>query len=69
VCGEAVHYAPDGSAEALRAAIEAVVWSPSRQAELRAAGAERVRHFTWERTAAQTAACYKELASSMGLKR
>lgn len=69
VCGKAVHYAPDGSAEALRAAIEAVVWSPSRQAELRAAGAERVRHFTWERTAAQTAACYKELASNMGLKR
>jgi glycosyltransferase involved in cell wall biosynthesis len=62
VCGEAAHYAEDGSPEALGAAIEAVVWSPQRQAELRAAGAERVKQFTWEWTAAATAACYRELA-------
>jgi glycosyltransferase involved in cell wall biosynthesis len=62
VCAEAAHYSDDGSPEALGAAIEAVVWSPSRQAALRAAGAERVKGFTWERTAAQTAACYRELA-------
>lgn len=61
VCGEAAHYAEDGSPEALGAAIEAVVWSPCRHAELRAAGAERIKGFTWKQTAAQTAACYKEL--------
>ncbi len=62
VCGKAAHYAEDGSPEALGAAIEAVVWSPDRQAALRAAGAERITGFTWEQTAAQTAACYRELA-------
>ncbi len=62
VCGQAAHYAEDGSPEALGVAIEAVVWSAGRQAELRTAGAERIIGFTWERTAAQTAACYRELA-------
>ena len=62
VCGEAAHYAQDGSSEALGLSIEAVVWSPSRQATLRAAGTEQLKGFTWERTAAQTAACYRELA-------
>jgi glycosyltransferase involved in cell wall biosynthesis len=61
VCGDAAHFAADGSPEALAEAIEAVVWSPRRQAELRAAGAERIKGFTWEATAAMTAACYKEL--------
>lgn len=62
VCGEAAGYSPDGSAETLRAAIESVVYSPHRTAELRAAGQVRLARFSWERTAAATAACYWELA-------
>lgn len=61
VCGDAAHYAADGSPEALRTAIEEVVYSSDRQARLRAEGARRLALFTWERTAAATARCYREL--------
>ena len=61
VCGEAADYSPDGSAETLRTAIESVVYSQHRTSELRAAGQERLAQFSWERTAAATAACYWEL--------
>lgn len=62
VCGPAAQYAADGSAEALRAAIEEVVYNPARAAELRRAGQARLGLFAWDNTAAQTADCYRELA-------
>lgn len=62
VCGEAAEYSSDGSSETLRIAIEAVVYSIERTAKLRTAGKTRLADFSWERTAAATAACYWELA-------
>lgn len=61
VCGDAAHYATDGSPDALREAIEAVVYAPGRRADLCGAGAARLEQFTWQRTAAMTAQYYREL--------
>ncbi len=46
--------------EAIAEAIVSVLGNPRRAEELRAAGLERARRFTWERTAAKTLACYRE---------
>ena len=62
VCGGAAEYSSDGSSETLRIAIESVVYSVERTAELRTAGKARLADFSWDRTAAATAACYWELA-------
>jgi glycosyltransferase involved in cell wall biosynthesis len=62
VCGTAAELAEEGSSEALRAAIEAVVYSPTRANELRGEGQTRLTHFSWDRTAAETAAVYREIA-------
>ena len=62
VCGPAAELAEVGSSEALRAAIEKVVYSPTRANELRVEGRTRLTQFSWHRTAAETAAIYRELA-------
>ena len=62
VCGAAAELVELGSPEALRAAIEAVVYSPSRANELRVEGRARLPQFSWHRTAAETAAVYRGFA-------
>jgi glycosyltransferase involved in cell wall biosynthesis len=61
ICGSAAEFADDGSAESLRVAIEGVVYSPTRLVELREAGRKRLTGFSWNRTAMETAAVYREL--------
>lgn len=60
VCGDAAAYA-DGSAESLRAAIESVALSPTTAGQLRAAGTQRLRQFSWAKCAAETSAIYRTL--------
>ncbi|HOA50449.1 MAG TPA: glycosyltransferase family 1 protein [Novosphingobium sp.] len=61
VCAGAAELAPDGSAEALRAAIEAVAFDSDRASALCRAGLERIDRFSWAGAARDTAACYREL--------
>ncbi len=61
VCAGAAELAPDGSSEALRAAIEAVAFDSDRAARLKQAGLERINRFSWAKAAQDTAACYREL--------
>lgn len=61
ICGDAAEYAENGDAEALRAAIEALLLSPTRQAELAAAGQQRLAKFRWQRTTGDVLAAYQRL--------
>lgn len=61
VCGDAAAYA-EADTESLRAAIESVALSPTTAAALCAAGTARLRHFSWAKCAAETAAIYRSLA-------
>jgi len=54
VGGEAVRYVDPYSVEAIRAGLEELLADRGRRAELAAAGRERARTFTWERTARET---------------
>jgi glycosyltransferase involved in cell wall biosynthesis len=53
---------PAGDPAALSEAIELVLTEPVRAARMRHAGADRAGGYTWERTAAMTAAVYQEVA-------
>jgi glycosyltransferase involved in cell wall biosynthesis len=53
---------PPGDPAALAEAIESVVTQPVRAARMRHAGVDRATGYTWERTAAMTAAVYEEVA-------
>ena len=53
---------PPGDATALAAGIESVLTEPVRAARMRRAGVDRASGYTWERTAALTAAVYEEVA-------
>lgn len=53
---------PSGDPAALAAAIESVVTEPVRAARMRHAGVDRAAGYTWERTAALTAAVYRQVA-------
>jgi glycosyltransferase involved in cell wall biosynthesis len=55
---------PPGDPAALAAAIESVLTEPVRAARMRHAGVDRAAGYTWERTAAMTAAVYEEVAAS-----
>jgi glycosyltransferase involved in cell wall biosynthesis len=44
------------------AALRRVAQEPNYAAELRARGVERAKHFSWERTAEQTLAVYRDVA-------
>lgn len=62
VCGDAVEYAGDGSPDGLADAVEGLLKSPSRCDALRRAGRERLKIFSWQRCAAETAAVYRQLS-------
>jgi glycosyltransferase involved in cell wall biosynthesis len=53
---------PPGDPAALSAAVESVLTEPVRAARMRHAGVDRASGYTWERTAAMTAAVYAEVA-------
>ncbi len=61
-CGPAARYVEVGDASALAAAISEVVTDPTVAGELRAAGAARIRNYTWDDTAASLAGLYRSLA-------
>ena len=60
VCGDAAAYA-EANVESLRSAIESAVLSPATAAALRTAGTARLKHFSWQKCAAETAAIYRSL--------
>ena len=53
---------PPSDPAALAGAIESVLGEPVRAARMRHAGVDRAAGYTWERTAALTAAVYEEVA-------
>ena len=55
---------PPGDPDSIAAAIESVLTEPVRAARMRHAGVDRAAGYTWERTAAMTAAVYEEVAAS-----
>lgn len=61
VVGDAAELFNPMQPEAIRAAIEAVVFSPTRRRELVERGARRIRSFTWESCAERTMSIYREL--------
>jgi glycosyltransferase involved in cell wall biosynthesis len=64
VAGEAAEFFDPYSIEEMTAALERVLESPERQAELRRKGAERVRHFSWEECARRHCHVYREYAGT-----
>jgi glycosyltransferase involved in cell wall biosynthesis len=61
VVGEAGLYFNPLEIEQIRAVMERIVTSPSLQAELRASGYARIRNFSWDKCAADTARVYSSL--------
>jgi glycosyltransferase involved in cell wall biosynthesis len=61
VGGDAVVYFDPESMEDMRSAVDQLITSPSLQNQLIAAGKERVKQFSWERCARETAAVYSRL--------
>lgn len=62
VGGDAVEYAAPTDVASIRAALERVLRSPERRAQLSARGRERARLFGWDRTAAITLATLERAA-------
>ena len=60
---------PPGDPDALAQGIESVLVEPVRAARMRHAGADRASGYTWEQTAAMTAAVYREVAAGSRLPR
>jgi glycosyltransferase involved in cell wall biosynthesis len=60
VAGDAAEYSQPTSVEDLAAAIERVLNSEERQAELRHKGLERVKQFTWDECARRHCEVYRE---------
>lgn len=61
VGGEAMEYFDPYDVEDIARAMEQVLGSPSRSTELRRLGSERVKEYSWRRTAELTAAAYSRL--------
>ncbi len=61
VCGDAALLVEQGSAEALREGIERVLDDPARARAMIGAGRRQAAAFSWQRTAARTAASYRAL--------
>ena len=59
VYGGAADYFDPYDVSAISAAIGKLLDSPARQAELRAAGAEQIKRYSWEKMAGETLAVYK----------
>ncbi|MGA7924720.1 MAG: glycosyltransferase family 1 protein [Candidatus Sulfotelmatobacter sp.] len=64
VAGDAAIFFPPHDRYALASAIENLIQNPSIAEQLRRKGFERARQFTWQRTAEQTIAIYREVAKS-----
>jgi glycosyltransferase involved in cell wall biosynthesis len=60
---------PPGDPAALAAAIESVLREPVRAARMRREGVDRASGYTWEHSAAMTAAVYQEVARSSSVSR
>lgn len=65
VCGPAALYADPGDPAAFAAALARVLDTPSLAAELRELGHARARLFTWERTARETLAVYRQMMAEV----
>ncbi len=61
VGGQAIEYFDPKSVDDIAHAMEKVIGSPARADELKRLGNERVKLFSWERTAELTAAAYRRL--------
>ena len=59
VCGDAAEYFESGETAELTAKIDELVTRPNRLAEMRAAGYEQIKRFSWKATAEQTLATYR----------
>jgi glycosyltransferase involved in cell wall biosynthesis len=59
--GEAAAYFDPADADDITAVVGALLCDPGARAELARRGRERAAEFTWERTARETAAVYREL--------
>ena len=64
VAGNAAVLIDPLSTDSLTQAMDELLRSPARQAELRRRGPEQAAHFTWERTASLTARVYADCAGS-----
>lgn len=60
--GQAAHYVALGSAPALAQGIETLLTDGTLRQRMIESGLEQARHFSWEETARQTIALYRELA-------
>lgn len=61
VIGEAAEFFTPSSMDDMRRAIEAVVYSESRQVDLRKKGLARLPHFSWEKCSQETLAIYQSI--------
>ena len=61
VIGKAGVLVDPADCAAMAKAVESVLTQPGRRQELREAGAQRARQFTWEKTALETLAVYREI--------
>jgi len=66
VAGTAAMLVPPSDVTALAAALRELVGSPGRRQELSAAGLDRARAFSWDRSARQTLEVYREAADAGG---
>lgn len=64
VVGDAGILVPDGDVGAMSAAVRQLLASPARQAELREAGKERAKRYTWDRAAAHYAATMQRVCAA-----
>ena len=62
VIGDAAEYFDPGSVEEMSTAIENVLYSEQRMAELRVLGQSRLEHFSWKKCGEGTMAVYEKLA-------
>jgi glycosyltransferase involved in cell wall biosynthesis len=62
VVGDAGCLVEPAQVEPLSLALRKIAQEPSYAAELRARGVERAQHFSWQRTAEQTLAVYRDVA-------
>jgi len=61
VIGQAGEYFNPANTEEMQHAIESVVYSDRRVAELKALGTARLAHFSWAKCAEQTRSVYRKL--------
>jgi len=66
VGGEAALYAPSDDSNAWKAAMRRIVDEPALRERLRAAGLERVKHFSWDESARRHLALFRAVALRVG---